>query len=539
MEGEARGMMQARTQGKPRAGIGRRAFPVVALLASVLPPATARAASCPADPRAEPVQLCQETVITASEPGFIRVQVTEEIRWDLTRSHSWPPDAPVRIDGEGDLIGFILAEEPPPAGSGGFVLVGRTPRVPGLSDYVVRVGEGTLGGVEPLACLPSICVPAGTYRLYVLADGGPVRITLRPPGPPGSVSLVPLHQADFSSRALPNLFPAGGVDGRWYAGEVPVLYKERRFVLPLVWMYGGEPWISGEFGVTQKVYAPGDEGEWHADWLPCGNPNNHKVLLIPDENDPVPEHQIHYPDRVLWADGVVFSMDEYAQVYGQHDFMIRTCAHVVTGRPISVGSIVSSFTLDEGGGQVQPGSTPSPSPTSDDERTFYVLRTGCLPDQRLSAWPRDSWPNKLGCGRTDSLTPLNEVSRNGTDYETVDGVPFTLDASRPIRGVASQVGFYRVLDGGVGAGATSIDVSLSATLADGETKSLGSTTVSYLATPSQWQHDVPWQVTPPAELDGAEVTRLVLRLVVRGYNVLHGYTRPIDTYLKVPVSTAG
>lgn len=87
---------------------------------------------------------------------------------------------------------------------------------------------------------------------------------------------------------------------------------------------------------------------------------------------------------------------------------------------------------------------------------------------------------------------------------------------------------------------TEIDITVTAESA-GEVAwtTLGSTTVSYLAAPALDNHEVSWSVELPAESDKKDFTgNLTLTLVVRGYNVLHGFTVPDDTHLIVPIYTA-
>jgi hypothetical protein len=74
--------------------------------------------------------------------------------------------------------------------------------------------------------------------------------------------------------------------------------------------------------------------------------------------------------------------------------------------------------------------------------------------------------------------------------------------------------------------------------ASGAEEVLGTTTVSYTATPAQYRHDVPFQIQPPAGLNGMEVTGFRLNLLVRGRNLLHGFTRPNDTNVTVPITIA-
>jgi hypothetical protein len=167
------------------------------------------------------------------------------------------------------------------------------------------------------------------------------------------------------------------------------------------------------------------------------------------------------------------------------------------------------------------------------ERTFFVRRTSCNADQRLTV---DRGTETAGCAFVVSLTPVAEETAPSLDYLAEDGTPFILDATRPVKGVVSHTSYIGAGSAGVGAGLTAIDITVGATGAGGSEQLLGTTTVSYTATPAQHRYDVPWQIQPPANLNGVEFTGLRLNLLVRGRNLLHGFTRPNDTNLTIPIT---
>jgi hypothetical protein len=167
------------------------------------------------------------------------------------------------------------------------------------------------------------------------------------------------------------------------------------------------------------------------------------------------------------------------------------------------------------------------------ERTFYVRRTSCDADQRLSVV---KGRETAGCAFVVSLTPVAEETAPSLDYLAEDGTPFILDATRPIKGVVSHTSYLGAGSAGVGAGLTTIDITVGASNASGAEELLGTTTVSYTATPAQYRYDVPWQIQPPANLNGVEFAGLRLNLLVRGRNLLHGFTRPNDTNLTIPIT---
>jgi hypothetical protein len=176
---------------------------------------------------------------------------------------------------------------------------------------------------------------------------------------------------------------------------------------------------------------------------------------------------------------------------------------------------------------------PGPASAAESELTFYARRTSCNANQRLSVV---RGTETAGCAFVVSLTPVAEETAPSLDYVAEDGTPFTLDSSRPIKGVVSHVSYLQAGNAGVGAGLTVIDVTVGASRASGMEELLGTTTVSYTATPAQYRYDVPFQIQPPAALNGMEITGLRLNLLVRGRNLLHGFTRPNDTNVTVPIT---
>ncbi|HVM11399.1 MAG TPA: hypothetical protein VM638_02830 [Actinomycetota bacterium] len=169
-------------------------------------------------------------------------------------------------------------------------------------------------------------------------------------------------------------------------------------------------------------------------------------------------------------------------------------------------------------------------------RRFYVRRTSCNADQRLSI-TRGS--ETAGCAQTVSLTPVAEETATAVTYAAENGVPFTLDATQPITGTLSLVSYLLVTGNvGVGAGLVTADISVTGAEVGGAEQALGSTTISYTATPATYRVDTPWSIAPPATLDKKDFLGLTLSITVRGRNALHGFTRPNDTNFLVPIWTA-
>lgn len=153
--------------------------------------------------------------------------------------------------------------------------------------------------------------------------------------------------------------------------------------------------------------------------------------------------------------------------------------------------------------------------------------------------------SSVGCAPLVSITPAAELGLLPTsyDFEAVDGVPFTLDATRPLTGVVTTAGYCCGLGSpAVGAGAVTVDISATAMMRQSptgsSTRELGTTTITYTATPLQEEYDHAWQIDLPGELDQRDVEGLTLTVDVHGVNVLHGYIVSNSTFLTVPTYTA-
>lgn len=191
------------------------------------------------------------------------------------------------------------------------------------------------------------------------------------------------------------------------------------------------------------------------------------------------------------------------------------------------------------------GGTTAFATAQPDERTFYVASTCDV--KYLSV---HKGPGGLACAWQGSITPLGELAGWRTTnvyptFDTAEGVPFTLDASRPLAGVVTVGSLYCDGPQACGLGVTTIDVTVSADVWDRSGGTLyrtehvlGQAKIEYIATPLQRVYRNPWQIDVPDELDKKDVSKLILELDVHGYNVLHGFTFPNDTYLTVPIYTA-
>jgi hypothetical protein len=165
-------------------------------------------------------------------------------------------------------------------------------------------------------------------------------------------------------------------------------------------------------------------------------------------------------------------------------------------------------------------------------RTFYVRRTGCDADQRLSIVRGDE---TVGCLHNLGIMP------SPLDYSAYDdGIPLTLDATRRLTGVITYGNWWRPLgnvEASVGAGLITLRVEVFGTLFDGESMMLGSHRTSYVATPLQHRYDTPFSIALPTGADKREFAGLTLRVTLGGASLLHGAAIPNDTNMTVPIWT--
>jgi hypothetical protein len=145
----------------------------------------------------------------------------------------------------------------------------------------------------------------------------------------------------------------------------------------------------------------------------------------------------------------------------------------------------------------------------------------------------------ITAGQEGLLDPAG-LSPHPTIYPAIDGVPFTIDAKKPILGevVVKSRNVAEPATGGTvvenaGGGPAQLVVLLTGTV-KGETVTVGETTVEYDAEP-QSVSTVEFTLEPNAELAKARFESLELSLYNRGQSVAHGfYSTAGDSFITVP-----
>lgn len=172
------------------------------------------------------VTLAGTNIIEGSQPSVIHVRIPEDVTVDMRLSpyRVKGPNRSVMLQGDGRLVGVALTSMPP---------VGAVPN----SRFLLSGRLGTCGrsGCSPGENIVNFQWPsrypgqdgprrhelvAGDYRLFLLADGAPVRIRLKLQGLGGRVHISPRDPAmldletprpDVAHLDGPSYFSAGGV----------------------------------------------------------------------------------------------------------------------------------------------------------------------------------------------------------------------------------------------------------------------------------------------------------------------------------------
>jgi hypothetical protein len=225
--------------------------------------------------------------------------------------------------------------------------------------------------------------------------------------------------------------------------------------------------------------------------------------------------------------------------------MARTCAAVGTVVLLAASAATAApeltITSPTSGAAVSRTATPTLSvagTTLFDEpepslRKFYLRRSQCASgndDARLDI--KKGSGEQTGCAYL--AQPANQVLHDtgqgalSTTYPADGGVPFTLDATKPIKGELQ-------VSGGIGQAVMVITLTGSA---NGEAVEFGQVVDERILTTTSTVK-VEWQMQPNAALDKADVADLALDIVVRGYAPNYGAIRHNGlSFFTVPTYTA-
>ena len=210
-------------------------------------------------PLEEPVELCGVTTISGSGPGMIRVRVTAPARLTLAASGvvNFGPGRDNDLAGEGRIVGFAVMEDRP--GGRGVAFV----RLPAALDLF---GRYAWHGFNGAGASPSFFdLSPGDHRLYLLADGQPVTVTLAFEGLEGHVEAAPtrpvsldvLGPMDPVAPCLPACpYYSAGDTGTLTTGGIGFMSFLHRDVVNAAGAYGLCNYV-GDPGPREVAYLPG------------------------------------------------------------------------------------------------------------------------------------------------------------------------------------------------------------------------------------------------------------------------------------------
>src|SRR3954468_22008294 len=175
----------------------------------------------PGSARADWPSVAGTTTLSGSQTGYVTVRLPQPISFPLTSSdENQGPGLKIRLRGSGRLYGAIVREVAPGEDDPAQLMMtsGDGDGDPQETTLVAVSGYPEVSGGENQPP-PVYTMPAGEYRLYLIADGKPVQADITFPGLSGALALspdVPVPQRLF---ALPRVDGAATPDVAEFGGE--------------------------------------------------------------------------------------------------------------------------------------------------------------------------------------------------------------------------------------------------------------------------------------------------------------------------------
>lgn len=120
-----------------------------------------------------------------------------------------------------------------------------------------------------------------------------------------------------------------------------------------------------------------------------------------------------------------------------------------------------------------------------------------------------------------------ELEPEALGASAVDGLPLTLDATKPIKGTLVMESYAAVLGPDVvGVGRPSVTITATGTSGGAEVALGEFTSDPYLVTPNQVPYPVDFEIQIPAEHDKKVLEGLTLTWKVTGQSMFHGAVQP-------------
>lgn len=180
--------------------------------------------------------------------------------------------------------------------------------------------------------------------------------------------------------------------------------------------------------------------------------------------------------------------------------------------------------------------------TSSAKQTYYLVSRGDTCGV-LSIVRRTRGQTTDGCGNPfyGLLSPASRDTSRRMTHLAIDGLPFTLDASRQITGsvtVRSYLAVGIARRDAVGLGQPVLELTLIGTFEGQEIKIGEYVSEPYTITPADRDYSVNFHMDPAPSLFGRSVEALKLKLRTSGHSVFHGfYPANGSTHLTLGVLT--
>lgn len=225
-----------------RTSARRRVGPALLLLALLLHPTVAPAPAQAARKSKVPV-LAGTTKVAGSSTGVMRVTLPRPVT--IATREGANPD--ITLEGAGRLTGVVLTQsnvgeyERSSLTAVRFGYCGEPGCSSGSPSELQVYGRGA-APQEP------VTLEAGTYLLYVIADGSPVTATLRLRGLPGKTTLVPNGEthSGFVSPTAANSTALPGEDSFWYGEEVD--FRGEAGMVVAILRFDVDNWVDIHYG---------------------------------------------------------------------------------------------------------------------------------------------------------------------------------------------------------------------------------------------------------------------------------------------------
>jgi hypothetical protein len=142
-------------------------------------------------------ELGATTTVTSNGPGWTPFQLKQPVRFDLSSKDGHPE---AKVKGSGHLVAFLLRHDGDAKSEPGFFgFLWEPESDEAFVDPTGEISESNFQGDHFWVDLP-----AGVYRLYVLADG-PASVELKLPGLGPAVTVAADQTATYKSAEIPRM----------------------------------------------------------------------------------------------------------------------------------------------------------------------------------------------------------------------------------------------------------------------------------------------------------------------------------------------